>query len=82
MAGRAVAPIEDFKDGNCHNQVSLLKENSKGKDLAAISQAKKQLVISLHGKKGVRKISGVLSLNSAMKELLSAENRYTCLIGP
>lgn len=39
-ADRPVVPIKGFKKGNHHDQVSLCKGNSRGKDFAAISQAK------------------------------------------
>lgn len=41
MAGRTVVPIKYFKEGNCYDQVSLLKDISRlGGGCGVISQAK------------------------------------------
>lgn len=41
MAGRTGVPMKDFKEGNCYDQVSLLKDISRlGRGCAFISQAK------------------------------------------
>lgn len=40
MAGITVVAITDFKEGNCHDQVSLFKDSSRGTDFAALFSSK------------------------------------------